>query len=115
MKHKDEEQVEVSLIPEIRQQERHLSQELKAAHTEAERVVQQAQNKAEAALQKIQAEFNASVDQLCEQEIQSLHAFQEARRIQIHDSLRDFEKQAEARLPVALQYIMTLVLPEGKA
>lgn len=115
MKHKDEERVEVSLIPEIRQQERRLQQALQATRAEAERLVLQARQKTEAALEEMQQGVSASVDRLYTDGIQALQASHESRRARIRDSLRGFEQQTETRLSQAVQQIMRLVLPEEPA
>ena len=64
MRNKDEEKVQSSLIPGIRQQEGQLQGELHQVQEEARQLLDLARQEAETSLEKVQGDVSASVDRL---------------------------------------------------
>lgn len=115
MKHKDEEKVQSSLIPGIRQQEGRLQEALQGAQQEAEALLDQARQQAKTSLDKVRGDFSVSVERLRAAGLEALQQELEAEKAGAQGAIQKFEAQTSARLPEAVQRIMTLVLPEGKA
>ncbi|MCP4455061.1 MAG: hypothetical protein GY809_26670 [Planctomycetes bacterium] len=115
MKNKDEEEVESSLIPGIRQQEGQLQDELHRVQQEAQKMLDKARQEAQTSLGKVRDDFSASVDRLRAAGLQALEVSLESEESEAQKSIQQFEERISARLPAAVQQIMALVLPEGKA
>jgi hypothetical protein len=115
MKHKDEEKVQSSLIPGIRQQESRLQEALQGVQQEADALLDQARQQAETSLDKVRGDFSASVARLRGAGLEALQQELEAERAGTHGAIQTFEAQTSARLPEAVHRIMSLVLPGGKA
>jgi len=115
MRNKDEEKVESSLIPGIRQQEGQLQDELRRVQQEAQRLLDKAQQEAQASLEKERGDFPASVERLRAAGLKALKASLESEACEAQNSIQQFESEISARIPAAVQQIMALVLPEGKA
>ncbi len=115
MRNKDEEKVESSLIPGIRQQEGQLQDELHLVQEEAQQMLDQARQEAQTSLGKVRDDFSASVDRLRGAGLKAFEVSLEAENCEAQKSIQQFEERISARLPAAVQQIMAIVLPEGKA
>ncbi|MCF7974727.1 MAG: hypothetical protein K9N55_12995 [Phycisphaerae bacterium] len=115
MKHKDEEKVQSSLIPGIRQQEGHLQEALEGVQEEAGKMLEQARQESKQAIDKAREDFSASVDRLREAGLEQIRLELEAEEAGNQASIQQFQASTEARIPGAVKLIMKLVMPEGKA
>ena len=115
MRNKGEEKVQSSLIPGIRQQEGELQEALRLVQEEALQLLDKARQEAQISLEKARGDFSASVDRLRTAGLQTLKASLEAEESEAQKSIDQFEERTSARLPAAVQQIVALVLPEGKA
>ena len=115
MKNVNEQKVQSSLIPGIREQEGHLQEELQVVKAKAAQLLEQARHESQVSLEKVRGDFAASVDRLRAEGLQELRVSLETKKADAQDSIQQFEERTSARLPAAVQQIMTLVLPEGKA
>ncbi len=115
MKNKDEEQVQSSLIPGIRQQEGQLQDELRAVQQQASQLLEQARKEAKVRLEKSRNEFSASVERLRNEGLKAVQAELDAENAGAQVFVQQFEDHTSARIPEAVQKIMTMVLPEGTA
>jgi len=115
MKNKNEEKVQPSLIPGIREQEGHLQAALQVVQQEAEKLLEDARREAKTSIEKARSEFSASVERLRVEGLRALKASLEAENEVAKTSIKQFEEQTCARMPEAVAQIMAIVLPEGKA
>jgi vacuolar-type H+-ATPase subunit H len=115
MRNKDEEKVQSSLIPGIRQQEGQLQDELHQVQEEARQLLDKARQEAQTTLEKERGDVSASVDRLRAAGLQALEVSLESEESEAQKSIQKFEARTSARLPAAVKQIMALVLPEGKA
>ena len=115
MKNKNEEKVQSSLIPGIRQQEGQLQDELHRVQQESQKMLDKARQEAQTSLGKVRDDFSASVDRLRAAGLQALEVSLESEESEAQKSIQKFEARTSARLPAAVKQIMALVLPEGKA
>jgi len=115
MRNKDEEKVQSSLIPGIRQQEGQLQDELHLVQEEAQQMLHRARQEAHTSLGKVRSDFAASVDRLRAAGLEAFEVSLEAENCEAQKSIQQFEERTSARLPAAVQQIISLVLPEGRA
>ncbi len=115
MRNKDEEMLESSLIPGIRQQEGQLQDELRLVQEEAQQLLDQAQQGAQESLESVGQGFSASVDRLRKAGLETLKTSLEAEDLDAQKSTEQYEASVSARVPAAVQQILTMVLPEGRA
>jgi hypothetical protein len=115
MKNKDEEKVQSSLIPGIREQEGQLQDEFNLVEQKALQLLEQARQEAQVKLKKVRAEFSFSVDRLRDEGLKAIQEEIEAEKAGAQVFIQQFEDHTSARIPEAVQKIMAMVLPEGTA
>jgi F0F1-type ATP synthase membrane subunit b/b' len=115
MENKNEEQVQSSLIPGIREQEGQLQDELKAVKEQALQLLEQARKEAGVTLEKARDGFSASVERLRDERLESVLKELEAEKAGAQVFIQQFEDRTSARIPETVQKIMGMVLPEGTA
>ena len=102
MKSKDEEKVQPSLIPGIREQEGHLHEALQAVQQEAGKLLEEARQEAKKSVEKARGDFAASVERLRAEGLQALKASLEAEKTEAQASVGQFEEETSSRMPATV-------------
>ena len=113
MRNKDQEKDVSSLIPDVRDEEGLLREELMEAQKAADELVEQARRSAEVSLKKLRLDLPNSVERLREKELRALQGELEAEREETRDATHASDELALSRMPAAVEHILTRVLPEG--
>ncbi len=115
MRNKDEEKDAPSLIPDVREQEGLLKKALQEAQENADASLARARQAAEASLNGLRDQFADSVLRLRDQGLLALKDELEAEKASLESAVQANEDRDMVHMPAAVQHILALVLPEGKA